>query len=135
MVRLVTVHVPVLQNHDFLLVLAVEEDPVAPGRRPLRVVDLLPFYVFVGGEEVDVALAVDGQHARFVVEVVLVLLQQGLQVRLHVGLGQFLLGVHLLNRVENFSHVLVLGLESEVHVADEEAVLTLIEEPAFVAFV
>lgn len=85
MVGLVTVHIPILQNHDLLLVLTVEEDPIAPGRRPLRIVYLLSFYVFVGGKEVDVALAVDGKDACFVVEVVLVLLEEGLQVGLHIG--------------------------------------------------
>lgn len=59
MVGLVAVHVPVLQDYDFLLVLAVEEDPIAPGRGTLGVVYFLSLYVFVCGEEVDVALAVD----------------------------------------------------------------------------
>lgn len=85
MVGLVTVNIPILQNHDLLLVLTVEEDPIAPGGGPLRIVYLLSFYVFVGRKEVDVALAVDRKDACFVVEVVLVLLEEGLEVGLHIG--------------------------------------------------
>lgn len=74
MIGLIAIHVPILQDHDFLLVLAVEEDSIAPGGCSLCVVDLFTFYVFVGRQEVDVSLTVDRQYARFVVEIVLVLL-------------------------------------------------------------
>ena len=59
MVRLETIDVPVLENRQLLGVSATKENAVAPGRRPLDVVDLLLFYVFVGRQEIDGALTVE----------------------------------------------------------------------------
>ena len=60
-VALVAVDVPVFEDDQLFGVVAVEEDAVAPGRRAFGVVYFLSFDVFVGGQEVDGALAVKSQ--------------------------------------------------------------------------
>ena len=135
MVGLVAVNVPVLQDDYLFGVVGVEEDAVAPGRRALGVVVFLELYGLVGGQEVDGRLGVHAKRADHVVEEEFVLLQQTLEVGLHIGLGQLLLCVLLLNGVQYLPHTLVLGLKPEVQIAHQEAVLALVEESAFGAFV
>ncbi len=84
MIRLEAIHIPVLQHHYFVWVLSIEEHPIAPGGRSLSIIDPFSLDVLVSGEEVDIALAVEGENAGAVVEEVLVLLQEGGEVGLHV---------------------------------------------------
>lgn len=99
-IRLVAVHIPILKDHYLIGILCVEEHAVAPGWRPLSIIYPLAFDVLVSGQEVDIALTVKRQHSRPVIQEILILLKQGGEVGLHIRLGQLLLGIVLLNRVE-----------------------------------
>lgn len=127
MIWLIAINIPIFGYHYLLIILGVEEDAITPWRGTLGIIDLLFLYVFIGGEEVDCALFVHGKNAGFVGEVVLVFLEEGLEVSLDVGFCELLLGVHLLDCVEDLADMLVLGLEAKVHIANEESELTLIE--------
>lgn len=128
MIGLIAIHIPIFEDHYLIGVLCVEEDAVTPGWRPFSIVYLFSLDILVGGQEVDVGLPIKRQHSRSIIQEIFVLLKQGGEVGLHIGLSQLLLSIVLLNRVEQFSHMLIFGLEAEVHIANEEAVLTLIEQ-------